>query len=191
MFYPISKDHLCTVTFGLMYGLYLRAASNQEWPMMARVWYMTIWRPTNDYLIYTVEKRLLECQSSIKIIWFEQTFNVWIFPQNGWSLLMGQWMDVIGENKTECKLCSSNHLGPWKSCSVGVRTSLPCAWIGNPMLWRRLKTLLGVQNSLLCMNRTKARFFEIGDRLVEMCRNFSPVLSKWIKKISVSRAGLL
>ena len=28
--YPISKDHLCTVTFGLMYGLYLRAASNQE-----------------------------------------------------------------------------------------------------------------------------------------------------------------
>ena len=95
---------------------------------------------------------------------------------------MGQWMDVIGENKTECKLCSSNHLGPWKSCSVGVRTSLPCAWIGDPMLWRRLKTLLGVQNSLLCMNRTKARFFEIGDRLVEMCRNFSPVLSKLIKK---------
>ena len=36
-FYPISKDHLCTVTFGLMYGLYSRAASNQERPMMARV----------------------------------------------------------------------------------------------------------------------------------------------------------
>jgi hypothetical protein len=40
LFYPISKDHLCTVTFGLMYGLYSRAASNQERPMMARVWYM-------------------------------------------------------------------------------------------------------------------------------------------------------
>ena len=26
LFYPISKDHLCTVTFGLMYGLYSRAA---------------------------------------------------------------------------------------------------------------------------------------------------------------------
>ena len=25
-FYPISKDHLCTVTFGLMYGLFSRAA---------------------------------------------------------------------------------------------------------------------------------------------------------------------
>ena len=37
IFYPISKDHLCTVTFGLMYGLYSRAASNQERPMMARV----------------------------------------------------------------------------------------------------------------------------------------------------------
>ena len=36
-FYPISKDHLCIVTFGLMYGLYSRAASNQERPMMARV----------------------------------------------------------------------------------------------------------------------------------------------------------
>ena len=35
--YPISKDHLCTVTFGLMYGLYSRASSNQERPMMARV----------------------------------------------------------------------------------------------------------------------------------------------------------
>ena len=38
-FYPISKDHLCTVIFGLMYGLYSRAASNQERPMMARVRY--------------------------------------------------------------------------------------------------------------------------------------------------------
>ena len=36
-FYPISKDHLCTMTFGLMYGQYSRAASSQERPMMARV----------------------------------------------------------------------------------------------------------------------------------------------------------
>ena len=36
-FYPISKDHLYTVTFGLMYGLYPRAASNQERLMMACV----------------------------------------------------------------------------------------------------------------------------------------------------------
>ena len=35
-FYPLEV-HLFTVTFGLMYGLYSRAASNQERPMMARV----------------------------------------------------------------------------------------------------------------------------------------------------------
>ena len=34
---PNFEVHLCTVTFGLMYGLYSRAASNQERPMMARV----------------------------------------------------------------------------------------------------------------------------------------------------------
>ena len=36
IFYPISKDHLCTVTFGLMYGLYSRAASNQEWHTVSK-----------------------------------------------------------------------------------------------------------------------------------------------------------
>ena len=41
-FYPISKDHLCTVTYGLMYGLYSRAPSNQERPMMARVRYIQL-----------------------------------------------------------------------------------------------------------------------------------------------------
>ena len=40
IFYPISKDHLCTVTFGLMYGLYSRAACNQERLIMARVRYI-------------------------------------------------------------------------------------------------------------------------------------------------------
>ena len=40
IFYPISKGHLCTVTFGLMYDLYSRAASNQERPMMARLRYV-------------------------------------------------------------------------------------------------------------------------------------------------------
>ena len=40
VFYPISKDHLCTVTFGLMYGLYSRTASNQERPLMVRVRYI-------------------------------------------------------------------------------------------------------------------------------------------------------
>ena len=38
-FYPIYKDHLCTVSLCLMYGLYSRAASNQERPMKARVRY--------------------------------------------------------------------------------------------------------------------------------------------------------
>ena len=42
IFYPNSQDHLCIVTFGLMYGLYSRAASNQERPMMARVRYLLI-----------------------------------------------------------------------------------------------------------------------------------------------------
>ena len=40
IFYPISKDHLCTVIFGLIYGLYSRAAFNQERLMMARVRYL-------------------------------------------------------------------------------------------------------------------------------------------------------
>ena len=40
IFYPISKDNSCSVTFGLMYGLYSRAASNQERPMMARIRYI-------------------------------------------------------------------------------------------------------------------------------------------------------
>ena len=39
IFYPLFEVHLCTVTFGLMYGFYSRAASNQEQPMMARVRY--------------------------------------------------------------------------------------------------------------------------------------------------------
>ena len=29
-FYPLFEVHLCTVTFGLMYGYYSRAVSNQE-----------------------------------------------------------------------------------------------------------------------------------------------------------------
>ena len=32
--YTFLLHYLCTVTFGLMYGLYSRAASNQEWLMM-------------------------------------------------------------------------------------------------------------------------------------------------------------
>ena len=53
MFYPNSKDHLCTVTFGLMYGLYSRAASNQERPMMARVRYTTCSTATfNDHFLF-------------------------------------------------------------------------------------------------------------------------------------------
>jgi hypothetical protein len=46
-FYPISKDHLCTVNFGLMYGLYSRVASNQERPMMGRVQYIHLIRSNN------------------------------------------------------------------------------------------------------------------------------------------------
>ena len=43
IFYPISKDHffvfkeVFSENSGLMYGLYSRAAPNQEWLMMARV----------------------------------------------------------------------------------------------------------------------------------------------------------
>ena len=39
-FYPLFEVHLCTVTFGLMYGLSLRAACNQERPMMTHVRYV-------------------------------------------------------------------------------------------------------------------------------------------------------
>ena len=46
IFYPIFKDHFFVFkdvfleNSVLMYGLYSRAASNQEWPMMARVRYI-------------------------------------------------------------------------------------------------------------------------------------------------------
>ena len=36
-FYPLFEVHLCTVNFGLMYGQYSRAVSNQEWVIVARV----------------------------------------------------------------------------------------------------------------------------------------------------------
>ena len=49
IFYPITKYHLCTVTFGLMYGLYSRAASNQERPMMARVRYIKYYGRGDNY----------------------------------------------------------------------------------------------------------------------------------------------
>ena len=39
-FYPHFEVHLCTVTFGLMYGLYSRAVSNQVQVIVARVQYM-------------------------------------------------------------------------------------------------------------------------------------------------------
>ena len=40
--YPLFEVHLCTVTFGLMYGYYSRAVSNQEWVIVARVRYLLI-----------------------------------------------------------------------------------------------------------------------------------------------------
>ena len=36
-FYPLFEVHLCTVTFGFMYGWYSRAVSNQERVIVARV----------------------------------------------------------------------------------------------------------------------------------------------------------
>ena len=33
-FFPLFEVHLCTVTFGLMYGQYSRAVSNQEWVIL-------------------------------------------------------------------------------------------------------------------------------------------------------------
>ena len=39
-FYPLFEVHLCTVTFGLMYGYYSRAVSNQERVIVARVRYI-------------------------------------------------------------------------------------------------------------------------------------------------------
>ena len=49
-FYPHFEVRLCTVTFGLKYGLYSRAASNQERPMMARVRYLGILSVENIYM---------------------------------------------------------------------------------------------------------------------------------------------
>ena len=44
-FYPLFEVHLCTVTFGLKYGQYSRAVSNQEWVIVVRLWYIV-----NTYL---------------------------------------------------------------------------------------------------------------------------------------------
>ena len=41
-FYPLFDVHLCTVNFGLMYGYYSRAVSNQERVIVGRVPYMDI-----------------------------------------------------------------------------------------------------------------------------------------------------
>ena len=41
-FYPLFEVHLCTVTFGLMYGYYSRAVYNQERVIVARVRYINI-----------------------------------------------------------------------------------------------------------------------------------------------------
>ena len=41
-FYPLFEVHLCTATFGLMYGLYSRAVSNQERVIVARVRYIFV-----------------------------------------------------------------------------------------------------------------------------------------------------
>ena len=42
-FCPPFELHLCTVTFGLMYGQYSRAVSNQERVIVARVRYLPLW----------------------------------------------------------------------------------------------------------------------------------------------------
>ena len=39
-FYLIFEVHLCTMTFGLIYGYSSRAVSNQERVIVARVWYI-------------------------------------------------------------------------------------------------------------------------------------------------------
>ena len=41
-FYPLFEVHLCSVTFGLMYGQYSRAVSNQERVIVARVRYLPV-----------------------------------------------------------------------------------------------------------------------------------------------------
>ena len=43
-FYPLFEVHLCTVTFGLMFGYYSRAVSNQERVIVARVQYMVFYK---------------------------------------------------------------------------------------------------------------------------------------------------
>jgi len=76
-FYPISKDHLCA-TFGLMYDLYSRAASNQEWPMMARIRYLKFDHfklKENNYVLWhlslpTTQKK--KVWTGLWTIWFWQ-----------------------------------------------------------------------------------------------------------------------
>ena len=39
-FYPLFEVHLCSMTFGFMYGQYSRAVSNQEGVLVARIWFI-------------------------------------------------------------------------------------------------------------------------------------------------------
>ena len=67
--YPISKDHFFVFKEVLMYGLYSRAASNQEWLMMARV----------RYFISTWEgKAMRQIKYEVFTIWKKPTKNPWL-----------------------------------------------------------------------------------------------------------------
>ena len=54
-FLPTFEVHLCTVTFGLIYGQYSRAVSNQERVIVAQVRYINVKVVLNEFTIYVLD----------------------------------------------------------------------------------------------------------------------------------------
>ena len=84
IFYPISKGHffvfkeVFSQNSGLMYGLYSRAASNQERPMMARVRYSkksTKFYEISTLLLFTVHTDKNKVEISQNLVAFSEYKN--------------------------------------------------------------------------------------------------------------------
>ena len=71
-FYPLFEVHLCSMTFGFMYGQYSRAVSNQEPVIVARVRYVRFYCP-NIYTVIPGHQMPLELQQAYRLL----TRNYW------------------------------------------------------------------------------------------------------------------
>ena len=78
-FYPLFEIHLCTVTFGLVYGWYSRVISNQERIIVARVRYLIKMMSYNSSQVINVADKWHSIAQWFEII-SEETL---LFPCSG------------------------------------------------------------------------------------------------------------